>query len=450
MRRAPGRYISVLICLLALASVTAAGASADTAPGARSAAAVTPDDISTTPGTISTIDQSFHVTWSATPTADQQAITNLENSGEITPASLSDVLGASGSSLDWKTDAACDTPYAAVSALDSQVKLGGWCFSSADETGAWTPQGVAVSPPGTGDVMVSWYKGSSVRVTLSARPTVDTDGSYRAITLLVPSASAPYASDLSVHAGGIAWVGHYLYVADTYNGFRVFDLDQIYKVSTGESTVGDSGGSFYADGSPYALFQIGRYVYGNGSSDRCNADRDSGDGNYPDAPDTDLCFSTLSTDLSFSTPSLITSEYRVGAAITASIANQEPVRVVRWPLNSDGLLAADSSGVVDSVKVYGTYTPRIQGAVAHVATQSTTDGDEPVTTVYLDTSDGSSLGTIYSDRGWRDPWSIAGVLHGEGIDYNASEDRLWGVTEGSGQRMLFWVYRTDMQPSTDN
>jgi hypothetical protein len=33
---------------------------------------------------------------------------------------------------------------------------------------------------------------------------------------------------INVHAGGVAWYGNYLYVADTEAGLRVFDLRKIF------------------------------------------------------------------------------------------------------------------------------------------------------------------------------------------------------------------------------
>jgi hypothetical protein len=49
---------------------------------------------------------------------------------------------------------------------------------------------------------------------------------YRHVLLVEPyrdRAGNPSFRAVPVHAGGIAWYGHYLYVADTYAGFRVFD-----------------------------------------------------------------------------------------------------------------------------------------------------------------------------------------------------------------------------------
>jgi hypothetical protein len=38
---------------------------------------------------------------------------------------------------------------------------------------------------------------------------------------------------VAAHAGGIAWVGRYLYVADSGKGVRVFDLDHVWKADSG-------------------------------------------------------------------------------------------------------------------------------------------------------------------------------------------------------------------------
>jgi hypothetical protein len=153
----------------------------------------------------------------------------------------------------------------------------------------------------------------------------------------------------------------------------------------------------------------------------------------------------VSADRSYPTPGLVTTEYRRTSGVVAG----KPVRVVRWPLNSDGTLKTDANGVVTSTTVYGTYTPRIQGVVAHYTTAQKTS-------VYYDTSlsasDGEVLaGTIYSDHGGRDAWKISGPKGGESFAFDpyGGGDRIWSVTEAQHMRMLFWVYRDEMQPVSD-
>lgn len=62
---------------------------------------------------------------------------------------------------------------------------------------------------------------------------------YRHLLLVEPQGSgdtvsfkpARTGSGTSLHAGGIVWLGDKLYVADTTQGFRVFDLSRIIEVT---------------------------------------------------------------------------------------------------------------------------------------------------------------------------------------------------------------------------
>jgi hypothetical protein len=64
-----------------------------------------------------------------------------------------------------------------------------------------------------------------------------------------------------IHAGGIAWVGNLLYVADTTLGFRVFDLTRIYAAhgDPSRSRCGIAGGRLYAFDYRYVLPEVGYY-----------------------------------------------------------------------------------------------------------------------------------------------------------------------------------------------
>lgn len=68
-------------------------------------------------------------------------------------------------------------------------------------------------------------------------------------------------SPVPIHAGGIAWVGERLYVADTTLGLRVFDLTRLHAVDAdpARSRCGASAGRMYAFDYRYVLPQIGYY-----------------------------------------------------------------------------------------------------------------------------------------------------------------------------------------------
>ncbi|MCW2900985.1 MAG: hypothetical protein JWO67_3250 [Streptosporangiaceae bacterium] len=411
------------------------------------------------PGETETISAAFKLKWQPTAPQALQEIDGLVADGThgIKTTSMATVAADGEHTLAWKTG--CSTDAAAVNGLDGKVTMGAWCFPS-DTANTWFPQGVAISRTSTLDgVVLSWDDESTrrTRITVGPRPAVETSGKYRVAMLAVPSLSAagrlmvsdvrpkPVSTqgvdDLGLHAGGIAVDGDRLYVADTAGGFRVFNLKKPYEVPTGKDTLGlDPGdGQFYAHQAKYALFEEGRYVY-DSSAGTCKSDTLA-----PDSPSRNLCFSTVSVDRSYPTPGLVTTEYRRTSGVVAG----KPVRVVRWPLNADGTLKTDAGGVVTSTTVYGTYTPRIQGVVAHYTTGQKTS-------VYYDTSLSASsgevlAGTIYSDRGGRDTWSISGPKGGESFAFDpyAGGDRIWSVTEAQHMRMLFWVYRDELQPASD-
>ena len=124
---------------------------------------------------------------------------------------------------------------------------------------SWYPQGISSSVD-AGDAkynknhlfLVSWYakkdKEKGVRITF-----VDTNVSppkYRQVLLVEPTgtSSKPSFKTVGVHAGGIAWYGNLLYVADTDHGVRLFDIDHIYKVKDGDGAGRQSNGDYHAYG----------------------------------------------------------------------------------------------------------------------------------------------------------------------------------------------------------
>lgn len=116
-----------------------------------------------------------------------------------------------------------------------------FCFDSKDPSrNVWTPQGVShVSDAYDAEawtdpahrvwqpLLVSWYlgKGESTRsrITVIAPREAGKDPVYDHVELVRGS----NAANVPTHAGGIAWYGQYLYVAETYVGIHVFDLTDI-------------------------------------------------------------------------------------------------------------------------------------------------------------------------------------------------------------------------------
>lgn len=127
-------------------------------------------------------------------------------------------------------------------------------------TTKWVPQGLTTTADadasgkyeGKDGFIVSWHRNDdkSVRITFVDRA----NKKYRHALLVYPHAADNFR-EVPVHAGGIAWYGDKLYVVDTSNGIRVFDLANIWQVSTGDA-VGKSGSTYTAAGYKYVIPQI--------------------------------------------------------------------------------------------------------------------------------------------------------------------------------------------------
>lgn len=126
-----------------------------------------------------------------------------------------------------------------------------------------------------------------------------------------------------IHAGGIAWSGNYLYVADTYLGVRVFDLNSVFqtKVDVSKSKCGlDEQGNLYAFEYSYAIPQVAYYKKEHANN-----------------------FSCLALDVNEQTTSLLTANY-------VKVENRESQAVVYKML-------LDTKGRLDTEKPLQEYYP---------------------------------------------------------------------------------------------
>ncbi|MFG2091482.1 hypothetical protein [Spirillospora sp. NPDC048824] len=154
-----------------------------------------------------------------------------------------------------------------------------YCFDKTDSnTRKWVPQGVTtVSDAVDGErwagggrpILVSWHDSGRVRLTF-VNPGKRT---YRHVLLVYPTmrGKRPTYTDIGIHAGGIAWYGDKLYVADTRHGVREFDMRQIYDLgkskagSTGRpGRVGLHGKTYYGHGYRYVMPQTGSWHSAHG------------------------------------------------------------------------------------------------------------------------------------------------------------------------------------------
>lgn len=220
----------------------------------------------------------------------------------------------------------------------------------------WTPQGITTVADaqddkdwnGTQPLMVSWYnceyenggdtctdhrKGARVSF-------IDPDtGKYAHVLLAYPfindSGNATYmslrtqqnADGKSLHVGGMAWYGNYLYVADTARGLRVFDMRYIFdlkaagdKGDTSDKTkIGRQDGVFYGHGYRYVMPEVAAYT-----------------NNVPRPPADDRCEGTGSPTTSYvsldrsGVDHLITGDYCAGRTPPEGKTGG---RVATWPLD---------------------------------------------------------------------------------------------------------------------
>lgn len=137
-----------------------------------------------------------------------------------------------------------------------------WAWNSGDDkTKDWVPQGITGSADALGKGtwnghdawIVSWYRSNnSVRLSFVDRKT----HKYRHVMLVYPTADDDFKS-IAIHAGGIMWYGNVLYVVDTNNGIRAFDLDNIWEVDIADGVGKTKDGKGHsADGYRYVLPQV--------------------------------------------------------------------------------------------------------------------------------------------------------------------------------------------------
>lgn len=297
-----------------------------------------------------------------------------------------------------------------------------YCFDKNDTaTGDWTPQGVtSVSDAVAGErwagggrpILVSWHNGGRIRLTF-----VNQDRrAYRHVLLVEPrlEGGRPTYSDIGIHAGGIAWYGHSLYVADTRHGIREFDLRQIYDLAksrnaaTGHSgSVGLHGGKYYAHGFRFVMPQTGSWRFARGKTGgKCR-------GSGP------LRMSWVAVDRTTARHVLIAGEYcRPGGPRG---------RVVTWPLD-------DLSGGGTVRPDWGATLPghKIQGGVrTHGRWWFTQNRGE---------QRGLLLDTRHQGSGW-DRVQRHTISHGpEDLSCYRGQHRIWTVAEHPRKRAL-WGFR---------
>lgn len=310
-----------------------------------------------------------------------------------------------------------------------------YCWNAGDQgTTDWYPQGITTSSDayaeGTYDGkrlnLVSWYDHAEdgidkgVRISVSNLSASASAPPYRHVLLVEPSGttSAPSFRPVDVHAGGIAWYGNLLYVADTSGGFRVFDLDHLWQVSTGSSSaVGrQTDGSYHAFDYKYVLPQTARFA-------------DSTAGGYAQ-----LQHSSVALDRTSTPDSVVVSEYRSATDIAAGAQ----VRTIRVPIDyTTRYLKPASDGVVKATEAYRTDLESVQGSTAINGEFFFSQSDG---TNYADPDSDGDLHTFVAPSGALVRHGNALTVGAEDLSYDPGRDYLWSLGEHPGHR---WVYAAD-------
>ncbi|MBW2457916.1 MAG: hypothetical protein JRI68_25650, partial [Deltaproteobacteria bacterium] len=258
-------------------------------------------------------------------------------------------------------------------------------------------------------VLASWYYdiGSDpnsngekgVRVAL-ADVTTPSSVSYRHLLLVEPTMAGNQVDFLPIHihAGGMAWVGDLLYVADTTHGFRVFDMTQIMQVATAENTIGwdPVDGVHYAGLYKYVVPQVGNYERSGDCSPR---------------------FSFVALDRSASPPALVSGEYDAGSLFG---------RLFHWPLfpSTDRLAPATSFPKLALFSLHS----HLQGAVASGPTHWLSSSEPP-----------AGHGDLYVAGEGTASQTVTWVDAPEDLQLDVPRNKLWSLSEGHGERYVFAV-----------
>ncbi|NUP07399.1 MAG: hypothetical protein HOW73_15220 [Polyangiaceae bacterium] len=286
-------------------------------------------------------------------------------------------------------------------------------FSDSDNaTGEWWPQGITGTWDATAEgtlggkklALVSWYHGGgpgtpSTDVRLSLVDVTGNTYPYRLLLLVEPTGTpeAPDFVSVPLHSGGVAWVGRYLYIVDTWNGFRVFDMERILRPDIGEADqmgYDPASDSYYAQNFKYIVPQIGHYE------------------------DPNLCnqrFSFVSIDRSTDPVSVVTGEYDPDSVYGG---------IFRYPVDETGLLKGGPTLFPAEAWVCG--QKALQGVVANEGqfwmSSSAPDGWDGE--LYRAAPDSPS-----ETYGWN-KWP-------EDLSYEPADDLLWSVSEGENERFVF-------------
>lgn len=289
----------------------------------------------------------------------------------------------------------------------------------------WYPQGISGGSDARADsevagrrvLLVSWYHNidrmpddpPARGVRLSLVDITDVNSiHYRHLLLVTPTgdgdavnfAAANTGDGDALHAGGISWIGDRLYVAETYVGFRVYDMSRVFAIpnTDDEAAIGISGDEINAHGYRYVVPEIGRYKL---TADSCP-----------------FRFSAVGLDRDAEPPVFVTVEYQTD--LTG--------RVARWPVDVATAELVESAGVVHAVGAALAGQTRMQGAVTRdgVFYLSSSSQIDQWGRLYRNVPDGTSEITAWPDGP-------------EDLYVERDRELVWTTAEHPGKRVTLGI-----------
>lgn len=317
---------------------------------------------------------------------------------------------------------------------------GGFRWNDGDmSTTDWVPQALTAGVSGSTNVaIVSWHYAPTtapekgVRISVADISDMSLSAvNYRHVLLVRPTSSGNFTV-IPEHGGGLAWYGNYLYMADTSDGIRVFDLTQIREVSTSttcDTAIGHVGTEWCAYGYKYVLPQVSAYVVPSSIVSPCRPK-----------------FSFLGKDTRGTTDVVLSGEYCNNTGTGCPYDGSTPGlggRLYRWPVDSTTYRLKTVGGLVSPERAYIMNEPNVQG-VAPIMTTTSTASYWLSSTRY-----GGALFKVSSSASRTAYLSGSGqwAKMPEGMHATGSGTNLWTVTEGvsgvtdpsSGGRVVFFV-----------
>lgn len=320
-------------------------------------------------------------------------------------------------------DRKIDANHVAIAGTDAHARfVRGFRWNDDDNTNDWKPQGLSSSFDAMADgqiggrtwLLASWHNDDDTRTRLSFVDISDPQSiRYRHVLLVEPAMiGLPTFLDVRIHAGGIAWYGTHVYVADTRWGLRVFDTSRIKQVATGDhAPIGRQPGNiFHAHDYRYVIPQVARY--------------------HP-IPGFVARWSFCALDRSTLPHAVVTGEYENEPAGL-------PCQLYWWPLADDGwLLRVAGLNLTPAVMACNSTDSHLQGV--HSRREGAT------TTAWLSSTKGDDDALLrrvvdHPDRQRKFHWPDKP----EGLTYFPPTDELWSASEKTNRRVVFSVHRADL------